>query len=706
MINAIIKRLPSGVEDKLGTNPCRGPFRGLVIIVLAGVAFSICAAGAMADVAVSRSSTLTRLTLEELMNIEVETVYSASKHEQKVTEAPSSVSIITSDDIRKYGYRTLADALKSVRGFYVTDDRNYSYLGVRGFGRPGDYNTRVLLMVDGHAINDNIYDSAAIGTEFNLDVDLIDRIEISRGPSSSLYGSNAFFGIINIVTRNGRELDGAELSADAGSLGTARGRLSYGKTSAKGVGYLVSGTVYDRKGGNLYFPEFDPSNPGADQRAADNGVAAGADGDRSMSAYAKLSFPEVILSGGYISRRKGIPTASYGTVFNTDDTYTMDVHGYLDVKFDHDIDSRSNILARLSYDEYWYYGDYLFDAATPPAPESLYFNKDVVYGRWFAGELKFSHTVFSGDKITLGAVFKDNLAQNQINYNASPYEEFLHDRRKSLVWALYGQDEVTFFDRAILNAGVRYDHYETFGGTVNPRIGVIYKPVDKTAFKFLFGRAFRAPNSYELYYNDGGLSSKVNPDLKPETIDSYEAVFEQYIGTHLRGNVSVYRQNIHNLISLQTDPMDGLLVFRNVNEINARGIEFEMEASSPGGSRGVVSYAVQKAEDSQTHEILTNSPQHLAKFNLSIPLMREKVLAGLEEQYMSRRRTIAGNYAPAFSVMNLTVSVQKIYNGFDVSFSIYNLFDRSYGDPASEEHVQDRIEQDGRNFRLKISYIF
>src|SRR5882757_410925 len=89
------------------------------------------------------------LSLEQLVNIQVESVFGASKYEQKVTEAPASISIVTSDEIKKFGYRTLADALRSVRGLYVAYDRNYYYLGFRGFLRPGDYNIRELFLVDG-----------------------------------------------------------------------------------------------------------------------------------------------------------------------------------------------------------------------------------------------------------------------------------------------------------------------------------------------------------------------------------------------------------------------------------------------------------------------------------------------------------------------------------------------------------------------------
>jgi outer membrane receptor for ferrienterochelin and colicin len=146
---------------------------------------------------------LTDMSLEELMQINVDSVYGASGFKQKITEAPASVTIITSEDIQKYGYRTLADILRNVTGLYVTNDRNYSYLGVQGYGLPGQYNNSITLSVDGHRLNDNIFDGALIGTEFPIDVDLIDRVEFIRGPNSSLYIASAFLGVVNIITKRG-----------------------------------------------------------------------------------------------------------------------------------------------------------------------------------------------------------------------------------------------------------------------------------------------------------------------------------------------------------------------------------------------------------------------------------------------------------------------------------------------------------------------
>ncbi len=138
----------------------------------------------------------TTLSFEELVGIKIPTVYGASKHEQKITEAPATVSIITRDDFQLFGHRALADALRSVRGFYVTGDRAYTYLGLRGVNRPGDYGGGMLLMIDGQRLNDPVGDQAFNGGEFPLDVDLIERVEVIRGPGSSLYGNNAFFGVI------------------------------------------------------------------------------------------------------------------------------------------------------------------------------------------------------------------------------------------------------------------------------------------------------------------------------------------------------------------------------------------------------------------------------------------------------------------------------------------------------------------------------
>ena len=116
----------------------------------AGAATLACAS------AVADGRDLDALSLEQLMDMNVHVVYGASKYEQRVTQAPSSISIVTAEDIRRFGYTDLVDVLRGVRGMYATDDRNYTYMGVRAFLRPGDYDTRMLVLVDGHRLNDHV----------------------------------------------------------------------------------------------------------------------------------------------------------------------------------------------------------------------------------------------------------------------------------------------------------------------------------------------------------------------------------------------------------------------------------------------------------------------------------------------------------------------------------------------------------------------
>ena len=413
------------------------------------------------------SRDLKTLSIEELMEIEVDTVTSASKHEQKVTEAPSSVTIIKADEIRKYGYRTLADILKSIRGFLVTYDRSTSYLGVRGFARPGDFNTRILLMVDGHRLNDNVYDKASIGNDFILDVDLIDRIEISRGPSSSLYGSNAFFAVVNVITRRGKDLNGGEVSGEAASFGTYKGRVSYGKKWQEGSEALVSGTGYDSRGDRLYFREFDPSNPFHDPRANNNGMAEYRDGERYSSAFTKWSSPGFTLEGALISRDKEIPTAAKGANFNDPGNQITDERAYVDAKYDRSIGQQTDVTARIYYDSSAYRGDYVYSGIV---------NRDSSSGMGLGGELQLSTKLGEIHRVMLGAEYEDNRRQDQRNADQNPFARYLNDERSSRSWAYYIQDEVTLSSAVILNAGVRYDRTSFAGGTTNPRIAVIFNP--------------------------------------------------------------------------------------------------------------------------------------------------------------------------------------------------------------------------------------
>ena len=209
------------------------------------VAAAVCLIGATAQA--QTPATAPPMSLEQVMSVEIPSVVGASRFAQQVVDAPATVTIVTSDEIERFGYRTLADILRGVRGFYVNYDRNYSYVGSRGFLRPGDYNSRILLLIDGHRVNDNIYDSATIGTDFPIDLELIDRVEIVRGPSSSLYGTSAFFAVVSVTTRRGTTAH-SEADLAAGSQTALEARVAVARRFARAGEVQFSATqVHERR---------------------------------------------------------------------------------------------------------------------------------------------------------------------------------------------------------------------------------------------------------------------------------------------------------------------------------------------------------------------------------------------------------------------------------------------------------------------------
>jgi outer membrane receptor for ferrienterochelin and colicins len=321
----------------------------------------LCACSAAAQQSTSNQVDLAGMSIEDLAKMQVDSVYGASKFLQKASDSPTSVTVVTGEEIQKYGYRTLADVLKTVRGFYVIYDRNYTYVGVRGFSQPEDYNARILFLVDGHRANENIFDGAYVGTEFPVDVDLIERIEIIRGPDSSVYGTGAFAAVINVITKRGRDLSATEVSADAGSWNSYKGRLTFGGRSDNGFEALVSGSFYNSLGHNrLFFPEFDSP-------ATNDGIAEHADGDQSQNFFGDFIYRDFDIHFVDSSRDKHIPTASFGTVFDDPHTQTTDARRYVDVQYHHTFGSWET-LGRVSYDWYQYHGHYIYNYSGTEAP--------------------------------------------------------------------------------------------------------------------------------------------------------------------------------------------------------------------------------------------------------------------------------------------------------------------------------------------------
>ncbi|HXT11958.1 MAG TPA: TonB-dependent receptor [Candidatus Angelobacter sp.] len=646
--------------------------------------FLLLCLSARADSGTNQTPDLADLDITNLMNIPV--VFSASKFAQKATEAPSSTTVITSDQIKRYGWRTLGDLLESVQGFYISYDRNYQFLGARGVNL-GDFNSRILLLVNGHRVNNDLNDGAFIDTAFILDLDLIDRVEIIRGPGSVLYGNNAFFGVINVITRQGKQVDGVEASTTYGSFNSYSGRATIGKQFTNGVQLMLSGSYYNSDGPeNLFFRQFDTP-------AQNNGIAHKKDQDGYGSFFGSVGYRDFTLEGAYIDRVKGNPTAQYATTFDNSRLRTDDDRGYVVLKYAHQFNDDLDVSANAYYDRSDFGIQY---------PQPL-LSAEKQTGQWAGLEAQVNKKIMGRHILTLGAEYRDDFDQSRRVFQPMSGGAFTNVDRSRRNYGIFAQGEFTIItNRLHLNAGVRYDQYGDFNPSVSPRAALIYNPVEQTTLKFIYGTAFRDPNFLEL-------SAPNFQGIKPEKITSYEGVYEQEIGYGLRSSVSGYYNRMDDLIDFESGS------FTNFNA-DTLGTELALEGKWKDGIQGRLSYTLQHTEYRETQRGLVDSPTHMVKLNVSVPVWQDKVFAGLEVQYTSARhtvftdllsgQTVPGGDAPGFTVVNLTLFSQNLAKNLEASAGIYNLLDTRYFDPASRFHLQNEIQQDGRTFRLKLTYRF
>lgn len=634
--------------------------------------------------AAAKAVDITQLSLEQLLNV---TVVGASKYVQKQDEVAAAVSIISRDEIKAFGWRTLDEALASLPGIHSTYDRQYSYLGTRGFGLPGDFNTRVLLSINGNRVNDVVFDSAFTDRAFPVDIDLIERIEFIPGPGGAVYGQNALFGVINVVTRNGAGVDGVEAAVayqDLSSAGEAR--VTWGKKLENGLDVMLSASGYRAQGEN-HFYDFGT--------AGVSGLAQGMDGEKDKGFYASLARGAWSFDFTYGDRSKDDPAAAYFADPLVPGQSQQERHYLTQLQYqDNFADGTMHVSGRLFLGRQRYTG--LFNFGRP------FLNKGM--SDWQGLELRLLSTSFAGHKMMLGVEYQDNARQDQTGeYLVAPADAFAIPGSG---WraGVFFQDEWSLGDKLTATLGMRLDRNTVTGKAWSPRAALIWRAAPTTTLKALYGRAHRAPNAFERDYDDS-VTQVANPALQGETIDTLELVLDQRVGQNLRLRGSVYQWSMEGLVVLGTDTASGLSQYQTGENVKAHGVELSADQAWNWGGRLRGSLSWQDVAYASGAE-LDNSPQLLGKLNFSGPLASTGLRLGYELQYSSKRQTIDGSDLDGYWLSNLNLSTDKLARGLEVSLGVYNLFDARYAHPGSDINWQNALEQDGRSARLKLSYAF
>ncbi len=651
---------------------------------------AVCAWGAPAA-AFDEPVDYTSYSLSELMELSV--VSGASKYVQKTKEAPSSISIITKEEIRTFGWTTLGEVLTSLRGFHATYDRNYLYLGVRGIGYPGDLSSRLLVLVDGIRVNEMGLGGVLMGEGFPVELDLIERIEVIRGPASSIYGTNALLGIVNIVTREGYQLDGVEMRTGVSSFGGRDGRVTIGHETESGVDLLVSGSFGVSDGQDHYIEEFDDP-------AYNDGVFEDGDAEKWRNAFAKVMYENLSFEFMHSWRQKWNPMAPVGVIFNENTFWTVDEQTFIGGRYTRDVawDVEMTLRANYQHHAFEMQAPYDYDYAGNPVDWIDYY-RDKSWGKRLTTELDFTRTFAGGHVIAAGVEYQKNFQMDIIAYDEDPYWEWYNFSQTPENFSYYVVGDARIMDGLLLNAGLRHDHYKSFGGSTNPRLALVTEPRRGTVFKFLYGEAFRAPNGYEIPEEDNPESAGLT--VTPNEIETFEIVWEQDLGKGLYSTVSWYDYDYRD-VNDGNDQTD-LPPEEWVNDaISSEGYEIELAARLPRGVAGRVSYSHNKATDRLWNPVWgePGGPEEMVKANVSVPLHGKHTRLGLEVRHDSRRLTRLREYVDHFTVVNLTVVDSSLMDGLEVRGSVTNLFDTDVPHPATWGEYQQVIWQDGRAYRL------
>ena len=670
------------------------PRKALVIVINLAFCTSIAVFGQVspensAETNVSPDS-LATMDLERLLELPVDSVSGVSKFEQSIRRAPAGVTVLTSADIRNYGWRTLSDALRSAPGFHIRNDRFYEYIGNRGFTRPFDYNSRTLVLINGHRVNDAIYQQGSVGTDFLLDLDLVDRIEIIRGPGSSIYGSNAFYGTINVIPKKGSDISGGEASLAVGSAPEGKARLTVGDRTPGGIVYLISATEWESRG------ESDYALP-SDWRAADATFTQrrvkNSDDMINRSAYASASWRGFEAELAYGRRHKDVLPPVYYTAANSP-SYGVDERAYALLRASGQPTQNSNLSATTTLDYYHYSG--IFSPAFTGLEEQLNYADSLSLGT----EITWRQTIGEHHELSLGIEHIENFQQDLGRNNLATGERVVHVRETSAQTSPFAQLDAELSQTLHLSLGGRYDSYGDGQQRATPRTGLIWDANKNTTLKILYGESFRAPNVEERFATEVGLIS--NPELGPETNRTWEFISEHCLDQTWRIESHVYHIVSQDLITTIPFGGPGQATYSNAQEFTTQGADISLSATYAGGLQIRTSATLQQTEDEATGSDAPDAPRHLYKLNLSIPLGESGLRVSGELQYVSSRSDAEHRELPDYVTGNVTLRTRNLWRHWDLSLSVYNIADTRWTEPKNT----GQIISPPRTAMLRLTYGF
>lgn len=685
------------------TQPNTRKRKQLLSLALSSIIFS---QGAIAE-----DDSMWDMSLEDLGSVRITTL--ATGTATPLDKAAAVATVITEDDILAMGATDINEVLETVPGLHVgRSDQGFTpKFNIRGITSAN--NAQTLVLINGVPIT-TLFTGNRSQVWGGMPVKAIKRIEVIRGPGSALYGADAFSGVINIVTKSRKDINGTNAGVRVGSFDTKASWIEHG------------GTYNDF---DLALSLEYQSTDGWDEIA----TAAGGPVNTSVKSTEMrfdISKGNWSLRAGYQGRRDLGLGIGLLPVLDSEGNYHSDRIN-LDSSYNFkNLAENFDLETRVSY----YYNTQeigtnptLLPAGALPAFPDGVIGTPGMKEQQARIDLSALYTDIKNHRLRVGLggfwgdIFETTEKKNfNIDISLSPAppfaakgslvdvsdtnEVFLPEEHRTNYY-FFLQDEWQLADNWALTSGIRYDHYSDFGDTTNPRLALVWATTDSITTKLLYGRAFRAPSIAELFATGNPVATG-NPDLDPETIDTYELAFSHQVNRDFRYSANIYYYDIEDYIFFI--PGGPGQVAQNRGNRKGKGGEFEFDYSISTKLTLAGNYAFQKATDNKTNTAVGEAPNHQA-FLRTEWKANEKWVFSPQVNWVGKQRRVNGDTrAPVdhYTTVDLTMRQKQVTQNLDISLSIRNLFDRDVFEASAVDRIASDFPMAGRSIYGELAYSF
>jgi iron complex outermembrane receptor protein len=675
---------------------------------------------------------LGQLSLEELSTVRVTTI--ATGTAKNVSEASAVATVITAQDIEAIGANYLEEVLETVPGFYVSNSgENYlAKYEIRGI--TSNYNPEILVMINGVPIT-SIVRGDRNGRLGVIPLRMVSRVEVIRGPGSAVYGADALAGVVNVITKSAADTNGSQIGGRLASFATREAWLLNGFLGNE-VKYSLMADYQDTDGQSRVitrdaqtrldgiFGTHASLAPGP-VNLSEKGLALAMDLERSLWR----------LRGIYYSKSNVGTGQGLAEALDPQGRYSFG-RTLIDLTYDNPKLAESwTFTSRFSF---------LHDSEEvnkylrlfPPGAnlgQGVFADGVLASPEYFERHFRFDNSAFysgiENHRIRLGAGYAfahlyEVKSTNNRAANNAPLPDptnrtdtnliYLPENSRSNIY-VYGQDEWRLSDHWEAIAGVRYDYYSDFGSTVNPRLALIWKMTPALTTKFLYGHAFRPPNYIELYDANNPVAQG-NPNLKAETINSYEIASSWQATENWQFGLTLFHYNLYDVIAFVKDPgSTATATAQQYGNQFGNGLEFEFTTKAASNLFFTGNYSFTKAIDVNTGKPPGDYPENKGYLRSDWEFVRNwkwhTQLTWIGER--DREPNDTRDPLKGYVTVDLTLRSRAILKNLDLSASVRNVFDadvrepsRGPGPTSTSAAIPDDLPQAGRNFYVAAEYRF